>query len=95
MTDTPATPASRDNLFGICAAVGQDLGFDPLWLRAAFAGALLFSLEAVLVTYAALGVVVLASRLLFPDRRTTQPTAEITPFPATSETAEEPLRRAA
>ncbi|MHC9416969.1 PspC domain-containing protein [Sphingomonas citri] len=96
MTDTTPPPAPRDNLFGVCAAVGADLGFNPLWLRAAFAGALLFSLEAVLATYAALGVIVLASRLLFPDRRRAPATTEITPLPAAlAPSEEEPLRRAA
>ncbi|MBW6528566.1 PspC domain-containing protein [Sphingomonas sp. RHCKR7] len=96
MTDTATPPAPRDNLFGVCAAVGEDLGFNPLWLRAAFAGALLFSLEAVLATYAALGVVVLASRLLFPDRRRASATAEVAPLPTAPQSiAEEPLRRAA
>ena len=96
MTETTTPPAPRDNLFGVCAAVGADLGFNPLWLRAAFAGALLFSLEAVLATYAALGVIVLASRLLFPDRRRATATAEVTQLPAAAPSnQEEPLRRAA
>jgi phage shock protein PspC (stress-responsive transcriptional regulator) len=67
-SDAPAAHA-RDNLFGVCAALGEDFGFDPMWLRLAFAVALLFDLEKVLMTYAALGVVVLVSRLLFPNRR--------------------------
>ncbi|MGK6323442.1 PspC domain-containing protein [Sphingomonas sp. DT-51] len=96
MTETTTPPAPRDNLCGVCAAVGEDLGFNPLWLRAAFAGALLFSLEAVLATYAALGMVVLASRLLFPDRKRATPKAEPTQLPVVSEARqEEPLRRAA
>ena len=96
MTETTTPTDPRDNLFGVCAAVGEDLGFNPLWLRAAFAGALLFSLEAVLATYAALGVIVLASRLLFPDRRRAEPAAQATQLPAVEEfTEEEPLRRAA
>lgn len=72
MTDTTtinATAAPRDNLFGICAALGEDFGFDPLWLRLGFAVALLFSLEKVLLAYVVLGVLVLVSRLLFPNRR--------------------------
>ncbi|MBY9061408.1 PspC domain-containing protein [Sphingomonas yunnanensis] len=96
MTETTTPPAPRDNLLGVCAAVGEDLGFNPLWLRAAFAGALLFSLEAVLATYAALGVIVLASRLLFPDRRRASAIAEVTRLPLTARPIEEePLRRAA
>lgn len=67
--DTTTAPAPRDNLFGICAALGEDFGFNPMWLRIAFAVALLFDLEKVLMTYAALGVLVVVSRLLFPNRK--------------------------
>jgi phage shock protein PspC (stress-responsive transcriptional regulator) len=89
---TPATHA-RDNLFGICAALGEDFGFDPMWLRLAFAVALLFDLEKVLMTYAALGVVVLVSRLLFPNRKPAV-VADATPAP-TYEAAPVDYREAA
>ena len=62
---TTDQPARKDNLFGICAALGEDFGFDPLWLRMAFAVALLFDMEHVLMAYAALGLLVLVSRLAF------------------------------
>ncbi|MEH3099210.1 PspC domain-containing protein [Sphingomonas adhaesiva] len=62
---TTDQPARKDNLFGVCAAVGEDFGFDPLWLRMAFAVALLFDMEHVLMAYAALGLLVLVSRLAF------------------------------
>lgn len=75
-------PARNDNLFGVCAAVGEDFGFNPLWLRVAFAVALLFDLEHVLMAYAALGALVLVSRLAF---RTPKPT------PAPVETTEREL----
>lgn len=63
-------PARNDNLFGICAAVGEDFGFNPLWLRIAFAVALLVDLEQVLMAYAALGALVLVSRLAFRTPKT-------------------------
>ncbi|VXD03002.1 PspC domain-containing protein [Sphingomonas sp. 8AM] len=98
MTDTYTTTtipaAPRDNLFGVCAALGEDFGFNPLWLRLGFAMALLFSLEKVLIAYVALGVLVLASRLLFPNRTG----AAATRFPvaaAAIETAEAEYRQAA
>ncbi|KQT32139.1 hypothetical protein ASG29_09880 [Sphingomonas sp. Leaf412] len=88
---TPAPTTKQDNLFGICAALGEDIGIDPLWLRIGFAVALLFNLEVVLVTYFGLGVVVLASRLLAP-----KPKAAVTmPLAADPVVAEEPLRCAA
>ncbi len=95
MTDhhTTTAPAPRDNLFGICAALGEDFGFNPMWLRLGFAVALLFSLEKVLLTYAALGVLVLASRLLFPNRRVASITD--TPMAAVGEAEAEAFREAA
>ncbi|MEH3047868.1 PspC domain-containing protein [Sphingomonas adhaesiva] len=83
-------PARNDNLFGVCAAVGEDFGFDPLWLRIAFAVALLFDLEHVLMAYAALGALVLVSRLAF---RTPKRTAVATP--AAAEVIEAPEYRKA
>ena len=61
----PDQPARNDNLFGVCAALGEDFGFNPIWLRLAFAVALLVDLEHVLLAYAALGLLVLVSRLAF------------------------------
>ena len=94
MTDTPApAPAAKDNLFGVCAAIGEDFGFDPIYLRVGFAVALLFSLEAVLAAYAALGLVVLVSRLIAPNPKETA-TAPARPV-VEAALPEEPLRRAA
>lgn len=66
---TETAPAAPQNLFGICARVGEDFGFNPLWLRLAFAGALILNPVAVIGSYFALGAVVLTSRLLFPNRK--------------------------
>jgi phage shock protein PspC (stress-responsive transcriptional regulator) len=67
MTADHDAPAAKDNLLGVCAAIGEDFGFDPLYLRIAFATALLFNLEGVLGAYLFAGVLVLATRLLFPN----------------------------
>ena len=89
MTATPAPAAHQDNLFGVCAAIGEDFGFNPLWLRIAFACGLLFSLEGVIAAYAALGVVVLVSRLVAPNPKKAA-------APASEERVEpEPLLQAA
>lgn len=55
-----------DTLFGICEGLGQDLGFNPLWLRLAFLPALFFFPKLTFGIYAALGLIVLASRTIFP-----------------------------
>ena len=56
----------RDTFFGICEAVGQDFGFNPLWLRLAFVAPLFFFPVQTFMAYFGLGVIVLASRLIFP-----------------------------
>lgn len=58
----------RDTFFGICEAVGQDFGFNPLWLRLAFVAPLFFFPVQTFIGYFALGIVVLASRLFFPAK---------------------------
>ncbi|MFZ5704843.1 MAG: PspC domain-containing protein [Pseudomonadota bacterium] len=59
----------HDTFLGVCQAIGQDFGFNPDWLRVLFGGALLFNPVLVVGIYLGLAVVVLASRLLFPARR--------------------------
>lgn len=60
----------RDTFFGICEAVGQDFGFNPLYLRLAFIAPLFFFPAQTFMAYFALGLIVLASRLLFPAKAT-------------------------
>src|SRR3546814_14399899 len=59
----------RDTFFGICEAVGQDFGFNPLWLRLAFIAPLFFFPVESIAAYFGLGIVVLGSTLLFPADR--------------------------
>ena len=58
----------RDTFFGICEAVGQDFGFNPLWLRLAFIAPLFLFPVQTFAAYFGLGAIVLASRLLFPAK---------------------------
>jgi phage shock protein C len=62
----------HDTFFGICEAVGQDFGFNPLYLRLAFIAPLFFFPVQTFAAYFALGAIVLASRLLFPNKAATQ-----------------------
>ncbi len=75
----------RDTFFGICEAVGQDFGFNPLWLRLAFVAPLFFLPVQTFAAYALLGVIVLASRLIHPQK----PTAPASLAPEAHEAAEE------
>jgi len=65
----PDMPAKKDNLFGICAALGEEFGFNPLYLRLALAVSLLWNPVLVLGGYFYTGLVILAARWLFPRRR--------------------------
>jgi phage shock protein PspC (stress-responsive transcriptional regulator) len=61
--------ARDDTLLGVCAALGEDFGFNPQYLRAAFAVVLLVNPPAVIAAYLALGALVMLSRWLSPNPR--------------------------
>ena len=55
-----------DTIFGVCQAIGDDFGFNPLWLRIALAVPVMFQSYWGIAAYAVLGIAVLASRLIAP-----------------------------
>ena len=61
-----ALPLRSHTIFGVCEAIGEDFGFNPTFLRVPFATMVLWSPLYAVLAYLALGVVVLASRLVFP-----------------------------
>ena len=61
-----ALPLRSHTILGVCEAIGEDFGFNPTFLRVPFAAIVLYSPMIAIGAYFALGVVVLASRLLFP-----------------------------
>ena len=62
-------PFTRDDtMLGVCQAIGEDTGLNPLWLRIGFGLLLFWNIGAALAAYLALGVLVLAIRLLTPNR---------------------------
>lgn len=90
MTAALANPAEQSpewkNLLGVCAALGEDVGFNPLWLRLALSVGLIWNWQAILVLYAALGMVVLISRLAMPNRRSAPSEAADERLPVEDET---------
>ena len=67
MEATTESLIRRDDTFlGVCQALGEDFGFNPVFLRIAFAAPLIFAPMLVIEIYLGLGVLVLASRLLAP-----------------------------
>jgi phage shock protein PspC (stress-responsive transcriptional regulator) len=71
-----ALPLRSHTILGVCEAVGEDFGFNPVLLRIPFAAMVMYSAVWAIGLYFALGAVVLASRLLFP-RPKASPAAEI------------------
>jgi phage shock protein C len=61
-----ALPLRSHTILGVCEAIGEDFGFNPVLLRVPFAATVLYSPLLSVGGYFALGAVVLASRLLFP-----------------------------
>jgi phage shock protein PspC (stress-responsive transcriptional regulator) len=72
-TDEVALPLRPHTILGVCEAIGEDFGFNPTFLRIPLAVSVIWNLPIALATYAGLGLVVLASRLLFPKQK--QPVA--------------------
>jgi phage shock protein C len=64
-----ALPLRSHTILGVCEAIGEDFGFNPTWLRVPFAASVLLSPTMAVAAYLAVGLVVLASRLLFPKAK--------------------------
>jgi phage shock protein PspC (stress-responsive transcriptional regulator) len=62
-----STIARDDTLLGACYALGEDFGFNPLYLRFLFAIAIFWSPPVALIAYAALTALVTLTRWLVPD----------------------------
>ena len=66
-----ALPLRSHTILGVCEAIGEDFGFNPTFLRIPLAASVLYSPTYAIGAYLALGLIVLASRLIFPKPRTT------------------------
>ena len=61
-----ALPLRQHTIFGVCEGIGEDFGFNPIYLRVPLAAMVLWSPLIAIGTYFALGALVLVSRLVFP-----------------------------
>jgi phage shock protein C len=62
-----SAPLYRDDtMFGVCAALGEDFGFNPNWIRALLGVGLLFAPVPTILAYSAVGFVVGISRWFVP-----------------------------
>jgi phage shock protein PspC (stress-responsive transcriptional regulator) len=73
MTNQTPLPLRHDTILGVCEAIGQDFGFNPLWLRLALIVPIFFAPAISVAAYLGLGIVVAATRLLVRDRKPATP----------------------
>ena len=69
MSTSPSLFSRPDTLLGVCEGLGEDFGFNPLYLRIGLAVMIFWSPVAAFSTYLALAAAVLVSRLVFPKPR--------------------------
>lgn len=53
----------HDNLFGVCHALGETFGFNPIYLRVALLIVVMLNAEAALIAYFAIGIAVTVAKL--------------------------------
>ena len=85
----PNLIARGDTFLGVCEALGEDFGFNPLYLRAALGIGLIWNPLAMIGAYLGLGIVVAFSRLVAPNPRrkaAPQPAAEQRPAQVDNDT---------
>lgn len=85
-TSQPSLIARDHTILGVCEAIGEDFGFNPMFLRIPLAALLLLNPTAVVCTYLGLGVLVFLTRWISPNPRRAEPEAA-TAAPAPEETA--------
>lgn len=64
-----ALPLRSHTILGVCEAIGEDFGFNPMFLRVPLAASVVWDPKMAVGIYFALGLIVLASRLLFPKAK--------------------------
>ena len=77
-----ALPLRSHTILGVCEAIGEDFGFNPVFLRIPFAASVIYSPLIAIGLYFALGAVILGSRLLFPRKAASSEIADAEPAAA-------------
>ena len=91
--DQPSLLRRPHTILGVCEAIGEDFGFNPLYLRIAFAAGVFFAPMWVIASYFGLGLVVALSRWVAPVPVSTPAAAAVVETDEQDE--EEPLKIAA
>lgn len=77
MTNQTPLPLRNDTILGVCEAIGQDFGFNPLWLRLAFIAPIFFAPTASIAAYLGLGLIVGATRIFAPNKPASQQLVDV------------------
>ena len=77
-----ALPLRSHTILGVCEGIGEDFGFNPVFLRIPLAASVIWNPAVAVGTYLTLGLLVLASRLLFPVKKPETEVEESRPEPA-------------
>lgn len=81
-------------IFGVCEALGEDFGISAYWFRVVLAPLMIAAPLWTLAGYFAVGLLVMATRLLWPDL--VEPAAPVESLPSTAnQSAPDDLRLAA
>jgi phage shock protein PspC (stress-responsive transcriptional regulator) len=88
----PSLFARPDTMLGVCQGLGEDLGINPNWLRLALPLPLFINPAMTVAVYLAAGVVVLLTRLIFPDPTPVELIEEAPPVPVAEAPAEVMVR---
>lgn len=89
-TSQPSLIARDHTILGVCEAIGEDFGFNPMFLRVPLAALLLLNPTAVVCTYLGLGVLVFLTRWVSPNPRQAEPAAAVPADSAGRPEASEP-----
>lgn len=74
----------NDTILGVCQSLGEDFGFNPNFLRVALILPLFWFPVEMIALYFGLGLVVLASRVIFPVKKAA-PASEVRKIEANEE----------
>ena len=77
-----ALPLRSHTILGACEAIGEDFGFNPIYLRVPLAASVIWNPMIAIGTYLVLALAVFASRLLFPKSTATVNATTTTQQPA-------------
>ena len=80
-----ALPLRSHTILGVCEGLGEDFGFNPIFLRIPLAASVIWNPMIAIGAYFALGLVVMASRLFLPNK-VAKPAAEQHAVAANEET---------